>query len=254
MNSKKSVFSQISNFIFIISIIFILSFIWINFYLRNIQNSFSCAIIISVTAIIILTPIKISIEKKQVNSLSKKNTTKYLKDQLIFGNDRINIKSLCTAFNINNLSTTNTENHYIDHASKTDYFFLFNSEMLSDSDFIFVSKNKLYNNIQIYCIDSPNFSINDINISINRISDIEKTLKQTNIIINQNIKPNLKAKISLKDVLCVIFNKKQSRSYFWFGIMLIFSSLFSLYSTYYIISGTILILLSIFARFNKKFN
>lgn len=254
MNTKQTIFSKISNTLFLIISIFFISLIWINYYIKNLRNSIIYSIIISMSLCTIFFAFKkIKSTKEKVKKNSALNL-EYLRQQLLLGNDESTIKKICKAYNINNFTAIN-EKHIFDYNNNIDYFFIFDTNKVTEKDNIYIIKNKLSNNIKIFCIEyntSP--IIKNCNIEYISIKEILNELNKNNIKINYNIEILHKTKIGLKEVLNSIFNKNKSKSYFWFGFILIISSLFTPFTNYYIISGTILIILSIYSRFNKKFN
>lgn len=254
MDIRKTIISKISNIIFLISTILVLSFIWINYYLRNMNNSIVVSILITIIFCFIYFPIKATLNMKknsEHNIESEKNATK---TQLLLSNDSIVSSILLDAFNIN-ATQDNSSQHYVDINNEVDVFFLFNSQILNEEDIIRVYKTKHFNHIKIFCIEKINFPQDkNCTFEILELNEIYNALKQQNIVFPTTYNIKNKPKLSLKLILCTLFNSKKSKGYFWFGLMLIFSSLFTPFQIYYIVSGTILILIAVFSRFNKIYN
>lgn len=254
MNIKQTYLSRISNTLFLIGIVFFINLIWINYYLKNINKSIISSIIISLTFCLVFFIIKKIATNKKRNKINASSNIENLKKQLLFGKDNKIITHLCKAFEIIDLTSINN-NHFVDNKNKIDYYFMFFTPIINENDMVYIIKNAEYKNIKVFCIDTPQFpSITNYTIEVFDTKKISKKLKEQNIFIDNYINIQKKPKLSINDVMCVVFNRKQSKQYFLFGIMLIFTSLFSPYIIYYNIVGTLLLLLSLYSRFNKKFN
>lgn len=252
---KQTYFSKISNTIFIISIMFILSFVWINFYLRNLRKSLLCSILITVCFCITLLPIKHLINKIKLKKINSLNNKDYFKTQLLLGNDNQSITTICKAYNLTNLSQTGERNHLVDNVNNIDYFFIFYNLTSIEKTIVELIKNHLYNKIIVFSIDNLSFpTISNLEIKNINHNELYEKLNSQNINLDYNIKINKKPKLSLKTILCTVLNHSRSKAYFSFGFLLIFSSLFTPFSTYYIIIGTFLLILALYSRYNKRFN
>lgn len=255
MNSNKTtIFSKISNLIFLTLAIFILTFIWINFYYRSFRKSLVIALFLSIIFFIfyLIFTLKQSKKNKYINTSN--NQLLDLKTQILYGNNKSTIKCLKNAFNLKSLELYK-ENKYIDKENKCDIVFIFDKENLIETDFIDIYKDKHYNHIKIFCINTETkIILNNCNIEIINIEQINQQLNKCKINLNNDIKLKVDNKPNFKEVLRTVFNKNKSKSYFWFGLLLMISSLFTIFSIYYITIGSILLLLSIYSRFNKKFN
>lgn len=251
--NTKTYFSKISNAIFLIFSILILSFIWLNYYLRNFKISLISSILItSVLSIgyFIFQTIKTKSSKsKLLNSKIKEN----IASSLIYSTHKDNIDLICELFDIVCLKVI--DNHHI-ISQNADIFIFFEKEQLEQENLVAFLKNRQTNTLQIFCINScnPNLDLKGIKIEIFTIDDITpKAVTQNNAILHYECFEK-KPKLKLKNYLCIILNKDRSKGYFSFGILLLVSSLFTIYHTYYIVMGTILLLLSIYSKFNSRFN
>lgn len=254
MNTKQTKFSKFSNAIFLAISIFFISFIWINYNIRNINNAFISSIIISLSFCLLILLAKYILNKKNISKNQDKLDIDHLKLQLLYGNDFDTIKTLCKIYNIDNF-TTISNNHIFDYNNNQDYYFLFETETPDIKEITSAIKNKNSNNITLFCVNNFVYhDLKDIKITIESSDKIFKKLKEKNTTINYNLQNEKNRKRSLKEIFCTVLNKQKSKNYFWFGLMLIFSSFFTPFNIYYIVVGTILLLLSIYVRFNKKFN
>lgn len=255
MNTSKTLFSKISNNLFLIFCIFVLSFVWTNFYLHSNKNSLITSIILILAFCIIYYPIKNKYNKTQKSKTHSKESKENTKIQMLLGNDDYTINLIKECFNLTNITQTSQNNHFLDIVNNIDYFFVFNEKELSENTIVNIYKTKQFNNIYIFCLSSIDFpKEQSCKFEIINFEKIYTELSKNNIVYNNNIKITQKQKLKISDITKVIFNKSKSKNYFWFGIMLLFSSFFTPYFIYYISIGTILILISLFSRFNKYFN
>ena len=252
MNTHKiTKFSKISNAIFLIISIFLLFFIWCNHYIKNIKTSLFSSIIFILSFLIIVLPInRVLNHKKSAKNLQKKKIEITINNLLFSSNDQI----LSLFQNILKYNSANiiSQNHiYLDNK---DIFFLFAEETPTEQDILSALKCRQSNIVEIYCINQPsNFRFFcDINIQFVDITTIQQLFDDHNIVFNEN--KSKKSKIRFNDILRTIFSKEKSRTYFNFGILILLSSMFTPYNIYYIVMSTILIIASIFCRFNTIFN
>lgn len=250
---QKTQLSKISNTIFLILSILILSFIWLNYYLHNIRLSI-------VSSLIVLTAFCIgyfSIRAYTQRKLKSKNKTikdkEDIKTSLIYSNYQENLHLIKELFNIDIIKIIDN-NHYL--SQNKDIFIFLESRKLLDEDIFKIIKSRQFNNIEIYTIQKPSIMPlpEDIGLTTITFDEIyEKFLTASSIKIKiSSFKKS--PKLSLKNYICITLKKERSRGYFSFGILLLFSSLFTIYQTYYIVIGTLLILLSLYSRFNNKYN
>ena len=153
--------------------------------------------------------------------------------------------------------TSNKEiekNHFLLDNQKD--LFIFLQENISQNNIQSIFQNRQKNEIIIVSISKFDLPINIDKITIEFI-DLQSLYlfcQENSINTLQCVNHTKKPKYRLKDIFCIVLNKEKSKSYFWLGIVLLFSSLFTPFSTYYIVVATILFLLSLFSRFNKIFN
>lgn len=245
---KSSKFSKISNLCFLIISIFSLFFLWCNYYINNINISIISSIIFIIAFLIIYAPIKIYTNKK----ISASNKKSLKKDAII---EHLKLSSEQECYNlITNLSnlqsaTVLSYSHLI--LDNTDIFIDFSSPEANTINIEKFIKQRLTSNINIYCINKPSLinKINNININFIEINDILRIMEEKDIEILQLYKYEKIHKPNLNTLLFTIFNKEKSRSYFVYGFILLFFSLLTPYSIFYIIMSSILIILSIICKF-----
>lgn len=246
MKTKKSILSTISNILFVATIMFCVTFVWTNYYTRKMSLSVISSSIITLSFLCICIPLSILKTKKlKVKNVNLQNLEDF-KTTLRFQKSSQIIDYLEIIMGYKTISKIDSY-HYIADNSK-DVFICF-----QDNFNIY----KIYSERQFDCIDI--FCIENIAIPI-QIKDLTYNLYNAEFLFNLDNSKILspvvtakKAKFSLKDIFCIILDKKKSKNYFWLAIILLFSSLFTPFSNYYIISSSILFILSLLARFSKLF-
>lgn len=253
MEFKKSLFSEISNAIFLIFTLFMLCFLWCNFYFRDFYQSIIATIILISIFSLIYVPKKISRYSKNKTLSIKNNKTAYYKMQLLLSKDEKIMNFIIKLYNLENIEK-NTSNHIF--SFDKDFYICFTDEEISNSQFYNFLKNAKSNKIEIFCITKPKsyLKINNKEITFIDFNEFLNKCKEKEQYFDNNIVIEKKTKISFKGFLCVVFCKGRSKSYLYLGLLILFSCLFTPYNIYYIICSSILFLLSIFSKFNTIFN
>lgn len=244
---KTTLFSKISNTIFVIISSFIFSFIWINYITHSIKKSLISSIIITISIIIIYViynKINLKLNQNLKTQTSQLDNTKI---QLLYNKD-IN-HQLLKHYNIT-ISTQISDNHYIDTCDR-DIFFEFSCEQIDQISFAQLYKSSQFSNIIIFCINTPTLLIPaNTEITFYDLHQIHQYINTNHINITNPIMLKTKQKPTLNDIKNSILSCKNSKKYFWFSFLLMFSSLFTPFKIYYIVIGSILMLLSIISRFH----
>lgn len=249
--TKTTIFSKISNIVFLFLSIFCLFFLWSNFYIKNFSISLICSVIVIITASIIYFTINYHLNKSRSQKNNKIKNIEHFQTQLLYSSDE-NISNLITT--VYNLDVKNViKNHIITKTS--DYYFCFTRD-ITEFDIIEFIKNRETDDITIFAINNLKSyqTIENVKIKVITISEFFNQKNDKNIDLKSNIIVEKKAKIRFKDIIRVVLCKERSKGYFGFGLLLIFSSLFTPYNIYYQVVATLLIILSIFSRFNHYFN
>lgn len=251
----QSKFSKVSNLIFLTFCTFLISFIWLNNYISNIRLTFISSIIIALFFCVTYLVFKHFQNKIYTLNKKQKLSIEDLKTHLLFSNYQDVIEVIKNAFNLNNLIKLGI-NHYLDNNTNTDIFLLFEKETISYDDYIYIYKNRINNHLRIFCINNtPNHpELENTTIEVFNLNQISKALQNNNSTIINYAKFKNKPKLNLKSLLSITLNKTRSRNYFLFGLLIIFTSIYTPYYIYYIIIGTILLLISLYSRFNSRFN
>lgn len=252
MNYKKTKLSLISNTLFLSISILLLTFVWVNFYTHNLSLSLFLGLMFT----IIFTIMFIIFTKKKLdkeNSI-KSNKLNYeeTKNHFLFSSYNNISQLLVKLYKLNNIKYINNY-HYTSH--NCDIYLFFEDETLDNKYLIKLLKEHNHNKILIFCFNYKiDLEIENIVIEFINIDNIINKLKEEKIEIDNLLKIKPKQKVNLNLILNISLNKEKSKTYFIFGLFMIFSSLFSPFTVYYIISGTLLIILSIYSRFNNRFN
>ena len=251
MNYKKTKFSTISNILFFLSTTFCLVFLWCNYSTKNLKTSLFSSIIIVVSGTIILVPIVIYRHKKLTTKSEALAKLDNFKLSLAYSQSCkvINFIKEIFAFEV---TKKLGQNHYLVD-NKQDLFCIF-SESISIDQLQEIISSRKTDSIILISLSKPKIpvTLKDIKIVcydfdyLSKYADVGKTYLD-------DIALQKKPKYSLKDIVCIVFNKKRSKSYFWLGLVLLFSSLFTPFSTYYIIFSTLFLLLSLICRFSGLF-
>lgn len=253
MEFKVTKLSKISNAIFLLLTLFLLSFIWLEFYIRKIRLSLIISIPISIAIYIIYSQIKKLIEKSKVKKLKTKQSKDNIILQLSLGKESLINQYLLNLFDYTNALELSSNHYILDNT--TDIAFSFEKECLEQETFNSIIRKRHTDNINIFCNDfkvshmPKNIEINFINIDKIYTQIIDKES-----IIPSNIELKKQPKYRLKDILCIVFNKSKSLKYFYTSLLIIFASLFTPFTNYYIIISTLLLIASVYSKFNTRYN
>lgn len=252
MTIKQSKFSKISNTIFLFITIILLTFLWTIYYSNNIKLGIIFSLIFAICFAFVYFPFKSIINKKRNISkeiLLKKEHTLL---QLEYGKSTDIINFITNLYQIKEYKTI-SDSHILELNTNTEYYFLFseiNNEMIHN-----IYKKRLTSNIKVFTLNNTNFpQLENINLEIITFDKIFDKIQKNNTELNFNINNKKSTKISFKDIFCEIFNKQKSKSYLNLGLLVLISSLFTIYNTYYVIISSILFLFAIYSRFNTRFN
>ena len=253
MEFKVTKLSKISNAIFLLFTLFLLSFIWIEFYLNKIKLSLIISIPISLSLYLIYYQIKKYLEKRREQKQTLKQTKESIVLQLCLGKESIINNYLLNIFNYQDTIEINS-NHYILDKTK-DIVFSFDRDTLTESTFNSIIRKRHNDSIIIFCTESKvSYRPKGIDIEIVDINAIQQKTLESSIPLPSTVELKKQPKYSLKDILCIVFNKGKSLRYFYTSILLIFASLFTPFTNYYIIISSLLLIAAIYSRLNTRFN
>lgn len=253
METKITKLSQISNVIFFVSAVYFLNFLWLEYYLHSIKKAFWLSFLTTAIASTIVYFIKKYFGSKKKSQTLVAKEKEILKTQLIWGNEDEISKYLMELFELKPTKIANS-NHYV-LSDKSEVFFNFNPSGLDIENLSKIIRCSHSSKVTIFCVSHiPFCKISNKEITLITLEEIYSRQKKLSSQIVTNITIENKAKYSLKTILCIALNKNRTKNYFWSSILLIFMSLFTPYNVYYLIVSTALMLLSIYSRFNTRFN
>lgn len=253
MEIKITRLSQVSNAIFFISATYFLNFLWLEYHFHSINKALVLSIPLTISIALIAYFIKKKLKSKSNSKEAIQREKDHLKTQLMWGNEDVIYKYLIDLFGLGDLKKI-TNCHYILSQTR-DVFFSFEEENLNTKNFAQIIRQSSKKFVTIFCIcEPPQYRILNTDITFITLNDIYNKRKNSSSPLPTNIKIENKPKYSLKSILCIVLNRNRSKKYFWSSILLIFMSLFTPYNIYYLIISTILLLLSLYSRFNTKFN
>ncbi len=256
---KKSKVALFIDSLFLSFIISFLIYLWLNKFYKN-------AIFVKIISILILLScfvLFLHLFNKHNNKLIFKNYNEiFLKNcinKLILSPSLEYENFICKLLNCshieNYLFKLNDKFLYINiktELSSTDYFsfqetLIKNSIMTNQLYFIYNSKNKSFDDI----VSISNFQIELIKseilikiMSLKNIFPLEKEQTKTTP-LKRKVINNIKSK-------CNTITTKHFKEFFFSGISLLFLSIIVPFSNYYLISGTILLIISIISLFKKN--
>lgn len=256
----RSKFALIIDSLFISFIISIVSSLWIRRIIKNANLFYFCLIIINIVCFVVILSLFLKSNNKK---LLKDNDEKFLKNCLkflSFSDDKTYHEFLCNLLGCTFISKyffkLNNNFLYINLRTNMDSHDYFNAQELflkhktnnSPLYFIYNVKDKSFDDIQLFSsLDSKVLSSDTIIklMCIKQIFPIEKNNKVSTP-LKQRLKNHIRSKSSG-------FTKSHFKEFFFSGISLVLLSLISPLSTYYLIVGSILVLLSIITLFKKDY-
>lgn len=252
MEYKVTKFSKISNIIFATFSIFLITFIWLEYYTRSIKKAIFLSPLISIGIILISLPIIKYFRSKKVAKSNSIKDKDQLKINLMMGNaDTIN-NYLLKTFSLTPKQKISSNIFILEDNNFA--FFYFDKEQFEQDTLNTILRNYIPHKITIFCFSHCQLIYpNNTEISIITLDKIfSKISSSSDFPINIELKN--KPKYSLKDIFCIILKKDRASKYLYASIILIFTSLITPYNIYYISFNTLLLLLSIYSRFNTRFN
>ena len=247
--------------LFISISIFLIIYAWINFYVRNLWTTFFLSLIFSAACVFVL---YYFLNKKQEKvELGKKNTDEMNKSFLVF---RLTPRKQKMELLYNLLSkefNTKLDNGiltYIKDEKKHLVIVATHIERISENDLI-----NLVDEFLDIDVDVIDIICNDVNPNINSKIFVDKKIifitkqklyldyfsKYQIFPDNSKIDTSI-TKLRFKDILNNMFIPQKAKSYFFCGLILIFSSIILPYHIYYIVFGSLLLIFSILCKILPK--
>lgn len=253
MEYKVTKFSKISNILFVTFSIFLITFVWIEYYSRSIKKAIILSPLITIGFILISYPILKYFRSKK---LAKSNNIKdkdQLKLNLLMGNsDAIN-DYLLNIFGLSSKQKLSSNLFILEDNSLALFYF----EKLQFEQDTLNKILRIYSptKITIFCLSFAQLVYpSNTQINLINLDKISSQISSSSLKFPINIELKNNPKFSLKDIFCIILKKDKASKYLYASMILIFTSLITPYSIYYIAFSTLLLLLSIYSRFNTRFN
>lgn len=239
-------------------IFFLISFIWCNYYKQSLAVCLIASIIVASILSFVTSKIFYAKQNKKTIAIQEQKEINNIATQLMFYSKPEQIDYFFNVLSFSNTNLKKTKNHIVLHETIIIPLFSFCLEV---SNYLKVA-NKYKNNDVIILtnklsneLENLLNTIEESNVKVLTINDVYfKIIKPTQILPKQIVKLKSAKKLKAKELVYVAFNKKNAKSYFFSGLLLLFLSLIYKFSLYYKITGTILLLFSLFSYFNTRFN
>lgn len=248
--------------VFITAGIFLIIYAWINFFIRNLWATFLLSLIFTFASVYLLFFIA---TRKNKKALANKNYHKDMEEKFL----AFKISPLQEKLKLlNSIISKSHETHltkknltFQKDNKKHQVIIAYQIEKLSNNDLINLLE-QIENNIdvlQIFCNETQP-PLNTKILKEVEIEIISKKRLYDEYFLPHSIYPDSsklnteKSTIKLKEILKNFITPSKAKSYFLCGLILIFSSIILPYHYYYLIFGTILLILSIVCKLQPLFN
>ncbi|MFQ6752173.1 MAG: hypothetical protein ACLRFL_01225 [Clostridia bacterium] len=242
---------------------FLIIFAWINFYIRSLWTSFIFSLIFSASILFLLNYL---INKKRTKTNQKKENIAKINDNFLYfflTPYEEKLKLLHSILSID--YSSNLKHNMLTYTKDNQKHLLIvskNFNKLTNSDTLELIQEYRDLDCEVIDIICSEFESN-INTKIfknKEINLINKTKlyndffeKYNTFPTSENIDKNVN-KLTLKSILKNFFLPQKAKSYFFCGLLLIFSSLIIPYNAYYIIVGSMLLTFSLICKLRTKFD
>lgn len=243
--------------VFVSVAVFLIIYAWTNFYIRNLWSTFILSLIFSFAIVYLIFHL---INSKTNKIISNKKTTEEIEKNFLCFRLLSKEKKICLIESIlkhEYETSVDSNNLFYKKENKLhQIIFATHIKKLSNEDLINLIDEFQINNaceFDIIC-NEVEFNIKKQLFQNKNINFISKSMLFYDFFEKFKIFPdssniNLSVtKFSFKDLIKNFFLPKKAKSYFFCGLILIFSSLILPYHTYYIFTGTILMIMSIVCK------
>lgn len=247
--------------VFVSIAIFLTCYAWINFYIRNLWSTFILSLILSFAIVFLLYHF---LDKKQAKNQTKKKTientnTYYLAFRLLSNEKKLDLINTILS---KKYKTERHEKYLIltQDNKKNIVVLATNFEKITENDLFNILSE--YNDIDF---DEINIICNQFLPNINtkifnnkKINLIDKNKLYSDYFEDSKIYPNIEnldkhiTKFNWRNLIKNFFLPNKAKSYFFCGLILIFSSIILPYHVYYIIFGSVLMIFSIVCKILPK--
>lgn len=262
MQTKISVFL---NEVFKYVVVFFLLFAWINFYYHHFIASVMIAVLLSAIICYFLTTIYYKKQNKTITSNQDRKKMKELSTQFIFNDLSENLNFFNEVFKRKNIETKLGKYNlilYPNTAHAILFLPYFSLERISESIIVNTYKQLTETNTKkaLICCNQANSqakqlasSLKNAEIVIYEENDIYvHLLKPLNFYPDKKIMFKENKNMNVKLFLNMLVNKRNTKHYFYGGILLLFTSLFIGFGNYYLIFSSVLFILSLLSFYSDK--
>ena len=245
------------DFIFILFATFCISFAWARYY---IHNNLIC-LFLSICAVILcflgIKTLFFDKKNKKIVKKQEKNEIESLANYLSFLPEKQLVNLFLKLPQIANKEPKTNKNviTFCENEQTKKLILVFENAPLCKKDFCKIIKQNNANQITIFATDFEKDLAKIAKNSPCKTKFMDKT--QTFFMLkNANLLPDLPKETNkiTSNFWYIVFDKSRSKYYLWSSIFLILTSFLTFFPMYYVISGTILFFVAIYAKFNDKFN
>ncbi len=245
------------DFIFILFATFCISFAWARYY---IHNNLIC-LFLSICAVILcflgIKTLFFDKKHKKIVKKQEKNEIESLANYLSFLPEKQLVNLFLKLPQIAGKEPKSNKNviTFCENEQTKKLVLVFENAPLGKKDFCKIIKQNNADQITIFATD---FEKDLAKIAKNapcKTKFADKT--QTFFMLkNANLLPDLPKETNriTSNFWYIVFDKSRAKYYLWSSVFLILTSFLTFFPMYYVISGTILFFLAIYAKFNDKFN
>lgn len=249
---------NIADTIFISIVTLLIVFAWIQFFVKNILLSLFISTFIAIGIILISRWLKTKKYNTQQAQYDKQNNLTLF---------RLAVQSTPTS-KLSNIIKKLIPTKYMPHILKGDivltkdntkHIFTFDfSSQLDESKLLEIIKSKNSDNITIFCSNFNQDTLLTSKAFKNKCIELINLEQLFNIFNSKNISIDTsyidlnRHKITLREIFKNSISRNKSKGYFISGLVLLFTSLIIPYKIYYVVFSSILLLLSLICRLNKK--
>lgn len=251
IKSKLAIFFDT---LFLCLVVDVIIFVWIN---KLTKNAFFSILICNIISILLFYFIFLHFLKK--HKLAKIKNSDIKKLEIILTNLAFSTNKKYNNFFERLLNAKHIDGYIF--ANEKSYFYINTKTALDATDFLIANNyyKSTKSNIPL-CFIGSNFSEsfnNMVNSSPTKYlcfksSDLLSVIKNSNTLNDYYVSNNTSLKLKIKSKIPLILSRKNFKSYFFSGLSLITFSLFIPYSIYYLVIGTLLLILSLLTLFSKK--
>jgi len=255
---SKYAFINLIDKLFISISVFLIIFAWINFYTRNLWLSFILGLIFSFACIFIFSYFlgkrkeKLVLTKQQNNKIN----VSFLAFRILTLKEQLDF--LKNILKHQNAEIKNEILVYENENKKVAIILACNHNKFCENDFLsIVQQTKCLDvsHFEIVCENSENFNTkilkNKTYSIVTKQEFVKRFFEKYNTFPPQDSIDTSTIKPKFADILNRMFLPHKTKTYFYCGLILIFSSIIIPYHAYYIVFGSMLMLFAIVCRVKK---